>query len=520
MTKKDLNNWIMYHEIHRLSRLGFSISKIGHHLVMNRRTVKKYSQMTEEEYEQNLLRLQHRNKILTPYESFVAEKLKSFTDTSSAQIHDWIKEHFTDLPQFSSRTVYNFVMFVRQKYNIPLVPIFREYFPIEELPYGNQAQVDFGEYNMRTSTGKRKKVKFFAMVLSRSRMKYIWFLDKPFTAETVAQAHENAFNFFGGIPQTIVYDQDRTMVVDENLGDVILTSTFKQYTKSRSFKLHFCRKADPESKGKVENVVQYVKKNFLYNRLYTDIEMLNTEALAWLGRTANYLPHNYTKKCPVNEFIIEKKHLNPFIPMTIENKENKMYLIRKDNTINYKSNFYTVPMGTYQGTETYVAVKKKEDMIEIYSVNDEFICSHFISHLKGQTISNTNHKRDNSKSLNEMMLQVANCFTNQDLAIGYLNQINKKLPRYTRDHLQVILKSLIGINKETADKTLTFCLKNNVVNAYDWKQVLQVYLDETIIDKSENEIKLFKKHNLEKANQTPQTSDIKDYENIINQQTF
>ena len=133
MTKKDLNNWIMYHEIHRLSRLGFSISKISRYLVLNRRTVKKYLQMAEEDYEQNLLRLQYRNKILTPYELFVVEKLTSFPDTSSAQIHDWIKEHYTDLPQVSSKTVYNFVMFIRQKYNIPLVPIFREYFPIEEL---------------------------------------------------------------------------------------------------------------------------------------------------------------------------------------------------------------------------------------------------------------------------------------------------------------------------------------------------------------------------------------------------
>jgi transposase len=173
------------------------------------------------------------------------------------------------------RTVYNFVMFVRHKYNIPVVAPIREYFPIEELPYRQQAQVDFGEYNMRFENGNRKKVWFFAMVLSRSRMKYIWFSGTHFTAETVSEAHEKAFAFFDGIPTIVVYDQDRTMVVDENMGDIILTSTFKQYTKSRNFKLHFCRKADPESKGKVENVIQYVKKNFLYNRPFSDIETLN-----------------------------------------------------------------------------------------------------------------------------------------------------------------------------------------------------------------------------------------------------
>ncbi len=73
------------------------------------------------------------------------------------------------------------------------------------------------------------------------------------------------------------------MVVNENLGDVILTSTFKQYTKSGSFRLYFCRRADPESKGKVKNVVQDVRKNFLYNRLYSDLETLNTKAIVCLA---------------------------------------------------------------------------------------------------------------------------------------------------------------------------------------------------------------------------------------------
>jgi hypothetical protein len=46
MTKKDLTNWIMYHEIHGLNRLGFSISKTARYLAMDARTVNKYLQMT------------------------------------------------------------------------------------------------------------------------------------------------------------------------------------------------------------------------------------------------------------------------------------------------------------------------------------------------------------------------------------------------------------------------------------------------------------------------------------------
>jgi len=515
MTTRDLNNWIMYHEIHKLHRLGFSNPKIAGYLVLDTRTVKKYPLMTEEDYENYLLKGQYRSKVLSPYETFAREKSDQFPETSAAQIHDWLKEHHPEFPHTNPRTVYNFVMFVRQKHNIPIVKVSREYFPIEELPYGEQAQIDFGHYNMRLVNGKRKKISFFAIVLSRSRMKYIWFWDRPYTALDVCEAHEKAFAFYGGIPQTVVYDQDRTMVVDENIGDVILTATFKQYTRSRSFKLHFCRKSDPESKGKVENVVQYVKKNFLYDRSYWDIDTLNAEASSWLARTANALAHNFTKKVPQQEYYIEKEYLAPYTPLVIENKETKAYHVRKTNAIAYKSNFYSVPMGTYKGTGTQVIIKEVAGILEIYSSDQELICTHKISSKKGRFIANTNHKRDTSKSPDQMMLLATSYFTDKDMAAQYLKKINQKLPRYTRDHLQVILKALEGSEKQAADSALDFCLKNDILNGYDFEQVL--FVEAPQIPPLQKGIRLLDKNNLEKADQMPEKSDLRDYENIINQ---
>lgn len=518
MTKKTLNQWIMYHEIHKLHRLGFSAPKIAGYLVLDARTVRKSLRMSEDQYEESLLGLSDRNKILSLYENFVKEKLIQFKDTSAAQIHDWLLEHHDQVPDVGAKTVYNFVMFVRRKYNIPIEPAVRDYFPVTELPYGEQAQVDFGDYNMRDEYGKRKKVKFFVMVLSRSRMKYVCFSDTAFTAQSVAQAHESAFSFFGGIPKTIVYDQDRTMIVDENLGEIILTSTFKQYTKSRNFRLHFCRKSDPESKGKVENVIGYVKKNFLYNRVYSDIETLNTEAIAWLGRTANHLAHNFTKKSPESEFMIEKEYLNPYTPMQTENKEVKMYHLRKTNTIAYKGNFYTVPMGTYKGTGTQVMVKENNNAVEICNLHGEFICSHILSSEKGKTIANTHHKRDTSSSLNELFDRTVNCFSDDILAKTYLQKIREKFPRYTRDHLQVILKVLEDTDGARADKTLTFCMKNMLFSANEFEQVLHVILPDNITPiKKQDLIKLLDKDNLLKVNQAPEIRSLQEYENIINQ---
>jgi len=260
--------------------------------------------------------------------------------------------------------------------------------------------------------------------------------------------------------------------------------------------------------------VQYVKKNFLYNRSYWDMDTLNTEASAWLARTANALAHNFTKKVPQEEFYVEKEHLNPYTPLIIENRETKAYHVRKTNAIAYKSNFYSVPMGTYKGTGTQVIVKEVADILKIYSSDQELICTHKISSKKGQLIANTNHKRDTSKSLDQMMLSATSYFTDKDMAVRYLQKIARKLPRYTRDHLQVILKALEGGERQAADSALEFCLKNDILNGYDFEQVLFVEAPRTAPLKTE--IRLLDKNNLEKAGQVPEKSDLKDYETIIN----
>jgi len=151
-------------------------------------------------------------------------------------------------------------MWVRQKHHLPKTCPSRDYEAVEELPYGQQAQVDFGEYNLRNSLRKHIKVWFFTMVLSRSRYKYVLFSETPFTSFSAIEAHEKAFAFFRGITKEIVYDQDKVFLSDENKGDLLLTRAFKDYCREHTFRLYFCRKADPESKGKVENVVKYVKQ--------------------------------------------------------------------------------------------------------------------------------------------------------------------------------------------------------------------------------------------------------------------
>lgn len=512
--------FIVYYETHKLDREGYSASKISELLGLNRRTVVRYLAMSEQEYEAFLTKQSERKKQLLPYENFVRERLESYSDTSAAQMHDWLKERHVDFPKVDPKTVYNFVHWIRDKYNIPVLSVPRQYQVVEELPYGQQAQVDFGTTNMRTSSHSRVKVYFFVMTLSRSRYKFTWFISKPFSDELAVLAHELAFQYFGGIPHCVVYDQDRVFLVSENKGDLILTEAFRTYVREKGFELHFCRKADPESKGKVENVVKYIKQNFLYNRTYYNDETLNDEALGWLGRTANVLPHGTTKKDPFCEMTEERKHLKEYIPYAIK-LPPVTYTVRKDNTISWKSNLYSLPLGTYTGRGCLVSVCKELDTLVIRDQQGNHeLCRHQIPAGKGLKVLNTDHKRDKSKTIEELMKDL--CKQIDAGAIGlavydWLEAIRVEKPRYIRDQLQLIRGVIESTEASVVHKAIIFCHQNKILSAVDFKAMVDQELRQQMQQNTQERALLLNPLSGidHKVHQQPEKSSILDYEELL-----
>lgn len=499
-----------------MHREGHSISKISEFLVLNRRTVSKHLSMDEGEYEAFLIKQTSRGKKLLPFEDFVRQRLEEFRDTPAAQMHDWLKEHYPDFPVTSQKTVFNFVSWVRKKHQLPVVKTERQFQQLEETPYGKQAQVDFGEYNMRTTTGARAKVFFFTMVLSRSRFKYVWFTDRYFTSETAILAHEKAFGYIGGIPDEVVYDQDKVFVVSENGGDIILTEAFRGYTRAQCFDLYFCRKADPQSKGKVENVVKYVKQNFLYNRTYHNIETLNDEVLGWLGRTANSLSHGTTQKGPWAEFNIERPFLKPYRAHAAPVATIAAYTVRKDNTISYKGNFYSLPLGTYKGKGTLVAVRVEGSYLVIADAAGEGeSCRHKIPLGRGNKVSNTDHKRDKTAAIGAMMEETAALFERPDKALEWLGTIKADKPRYIRDQLTMIRQTALRTASVYLNTAMEYCLSHKICSASDFKSILS-----STGQDPKKETKIVRLNPLsgeipDKANIRPHKSSIEDFEHIL-----
>jgi len=511
--------WYQVKELKETKRLN--TSQISKRTGLARKTVRRYLKMSEEEFHGWIGKSKNLPKKLSDYMPFVKKELEACSELSAAQIEDHLKENFPELPKIHSKTVYNFVQLVREKYDIPKPKKKgnRDFEKLPELPYGKQAQVDFGETYLLKANGKRKKVHFFCMVLSRSRYKFVYMSDKPFTAKLAVYAHELAFEYFAGIPKEIVYDQDSVFIKNENLGDYLLSKEFHSYCNTQSFRPVFCRKADPQSKGKIENVVKYIKYNFLRGRKYVNNEILNEEAIAWLKRTGNKKKHSTTQKIPIKEWKIEKNYLQPLKQRL--SKEEKLlisYKVRKDNTIAYKGNFYSLPLGTYKNRETKILLEQKDGKLYLYSVEEELITIHNVGIDKGKLIKNTDHKREKSKTIEEKENQVIEILGETDITKLFLKSLKKEKPRYYRDNLQYIITNVEDYSFDILQESLLFCIENKQFNS---SILLQAARTKNTENQKQKEAEATLKSiaitskTVKKEYETD-TSNIDNYENIIN----
>ena len=192
----------------------------------------------------------------------------------------------------------------------------------ETIP-GKQGQMDWGFFEEHTvyEDGKWKKLYCFLLVLGYSRMRYIEFVTDMST-NTLIRCHQNAFRYFGGYPEEILYDNMKQVVVKRLLKqeDSTLNRQFEDFAGFYGFKPILCRPYRGQTKGKVERTVQFVRDNFMIGIKYNSLADLNGQALAWCNKvngkvhaTTNEIPFERLKKeglSPLKrEYIIDKINL-------------------------------------------------------------------------------------------------------------------------------------------------------------------------------------------------------------------
>jgi len=353
---------------------GLSYSELGRKYNIDRRTAKKYA---ESESRPVYSLTDSKPSKLDPYKEQIVFWLEE-APYSALRIWEKVKEQGFD---GSYSVVKHFVRGKKEQLNEQATVRF------ETIP-GQQGQVDwafFEDFRVKEN-GEEKKLYCFLMILGYSRMRYIEFVTDMST-DTLIRCHVNAFRYFGGYPEEILYDNMKQVVIKRLMKqeESTLNRQFEDFAGFYGFKPILCRPYRGQTKGKIERTVRYVRDNFMVGIRYSSLNDLNGQAVAWCNKV-NAHEHGTTGDIPFER--MKKERLNPLIREYIIDKIN-LRRVGKDCLISYSGNQYSVP-AEYAGRD--VAVVALGNMLAAYHEGKQ-VALHRISYQKKDMVVNPVHYR-------------------------------------------------------------------------------------------------------------------------------
>ncbi|WP_017726155.1 IS21 family transposase [Halalkalibacterium ligniniphilum] len=341
--------------IRELYQKGWTIKAISEETGFDPKTIRKYIKLdTLPEKKPG----EGRTSKLDPYKSYIFERIKEGT-TNCEVLFDEIQS----LGYQGKLTILR--EFVKPHRVNPKKQATLRF----ETPPGKQAQMDWGYVGKYLVDGLEKEVYAFVMVLGYSRMKYVEFTTSM-DLETLMKCHMNAFAYFNGVPEQILYDNMKTAVIKHSPIEIRFNQKFEDFLAYYGIVPKACKPHRPQTKGKVENVVGYLKKNFMQRKHEPTIQALNENVRKWLDKTANLKPNATTNESPLKRFNLETKYLKtsnlkPVFPIA----KWEIREVSRDSFISYRGKRYSVP---YRFVGKSVKIKETLDHhIEVY---DEYEC--------------------------------------------------------------------------------------------------------------------------------------------------
>ena len=174
---------------------------------------------------------------------------------------------------------------------------------------GECAQLDWGSAGSLCVGNTRRRLSFLVMALCYRRPMYVEFTLAE-TREHLLAAQQNAFACFGGVPRKVMVDNLKSAVLSHPAGQpAIFNPRYLDFAAFHGFAIKACNVRAAHEKGRVENAVGYIKKNFLNGLDLTSLSAVNNAARRWLDEVANVRLHAQTRRKPAELFAEEKPKL-------------------------------------------------------------------------------------------------------------------------------------------------------------------------------------------------------------------
>jgi len=363
-------------QIRNLFKEGLTITAISNHLDLDRKTVSKYIK-NDKSPKYNKTKL--KKSKLDDFKEYIIKRLEEYNLTSN-KIYNEIqaKGYFGK---------YGIVaIFVREiKKTTKTKAVLR----FETLP-GQQAQVDWGFFGKIYDNEQQKTINLccFFMILGFSRTLYIEFFDSADTLNFLI-GHKNAFNYFNGYTKEILYDNLKSVVIKRKLkaSESEFNQKFMDFAGYYGFKPILARPYKPNTKGKVEKSVDFVRNSFFAGEKFASLRDINDKAIKWLN-IINNRTHMTTKQIPFDRLKFES-----LISLPSKEYDTNFIYFRKvsiDCFLSFNGNFYSVPF-EFAGKEVSIKFYQINNKIDIYYQNKIIGCHILELIKKGQYISNPNH---------------------------------------------------------------------------------------------------------------------------------
>jgi transposase len=250
-----------------------------------------------------------------------------------------------------------------------------------EVSPGHQAQVDFGYVGLMNDpeTGKLRRTWVFIMTHASSRYPFVRFVFNQDQINWV-DCHCRAFEFFSGVPATVVLDNLKAGVIKPDIYDPTINRAYSECERYYGFVADPAKSRSPKLKGKVERGVPVVRQQILAGRVFENIHKANERALYWCRHEYGMEIHGTTKRRPFEVFEMEEKAaLKPLPQEPFEFSVWKRCTVHPDHHVVFEKSYYSVPT-RFIGQEVWVRGTNR--VVQVFH-NESLVKTHLTAKVPG-----------------------------------------------------------------------------------------------------------------------------------------
>ena len=234
-----------------------------------------------------------------------------------------------------------------------------------EVSPGELAEVDFGQLGKIYDPESDRKRLVWALLVtlgfSRHQYVHVNFSQK---LDVVIDGLEEAWEFFGGVPERVVVDNMKTAVVKADRYEPSFQRTMEQYAELRGFVIDPAVVRQPKGKPIVERGVPYVRESFFRGEQWLDLAHVQREARRWCLEVAGRRIHGTTPKRPLVVFEeVELACLRPVNGPRFDTPQWAEPSVHDDHHVKFLKALYSVPT-VYVGKQ--VTVRGDKALVRIY----------------------------------------------------------------------------------------------------------------------------------------------------------